>query len=372
MKNVSRVKEQSSTAGLSSYELASSGALYRRFRDEFASGERVRYVVSSAADFEEGLGVLTYGTPDTLSRDTIIRSSTGAKINWPAGTRDIFVAPLPGTAPVQDKSATYTATMQDHGSLIRFTGTTATLNLLAAASAGDGFSIEVRNDGTGDVTIDPSGSEQINGATTAVVKPGSSGFLRCSGTAWWAVGFSSLDISGLTEDTEPDPQSDFAPTYDASATGNKKAKLKNFGRLVQRVDDEDAAHATSTATMPTGDTAPINTDGAEVLSLSITPRSSSNTVLLSATVIVGCGSVRDFVVTLLRGTTVIAAAKQYVNGIATISFAVEDAPATTSATTYSVRAGVTAGATWSLNGDGSTRVLGGKVISSLAAMECAP
>jgi hypothetical protein len=143
-------------------------------------------------------------------------------------------------------------------------------------------------------------------------------------------------------------------------------------KFVRRVDDEEAVHSTSTATMPTGDTAPTNTDGAELLSLSITPQSSSNTVLLHVTLVLGAGAVRDFIVTILRGTTVIAAAKQYVNGIATISFSAEDAPATTSATTYSVRAGVTAGATWSINGDGSSRVMGGKAISSLSAIEYAP
>lgn len=38
----------------------------------------------------------------------------------------------------------------------------------------------------------------------------------------------SLDITGLTEDTTPDYAADFVPTYDASATGNKKVKLRNL------------------------------------------------------------------------------------------------------------------------------------------------
>lgn len=188
MKNVSRVKEQSSTTGLSSYSLSSSGVLYRRFRDEFATGERVRYMAVSAADFEEGIGILATGAPDVLSRDTIIRSSqSGAKINWSAGTRDLFVDPLPGTAPIADKAGAYTITAQDHGGLLRFTGSSgATLTLIAAAAAGDGFSFEVWNSGTADWTIDPSGAETINGATTLVVSPTRGVLVRCNGAAWYA------------------------------------------------------------------------------------------------------------------------------------------------------------------------------------------
>jgi hypothetical protein len=233
MKNVARIKEQSATAGLSSYDLASSGSLYRRLRDEFASGERVRYYAASAADFEEGIGVLTTGTPDTLSRDTIIRSSqSGAKISWPAGTRDIFIDPLPGTVPMQDKSATYTVTIFDHGSLIRFTGTTATLNLPAAATVGDGFSLEIKNDGSGAVTVDPNGAELINGASTVTINAGSSGFVRCNGTAWHAIGFATLDINGLTTETAIDPAADFIPFYDVSAGANRKVLPNEIPGLV--------------------------------------------------------------------------------------------------------------------------------------------
>lgn len=187
MRNVSRVKMQSSTTGLSSFSLASSGALYRQLRDEFATGERVRYYAVSASDFEEGIGVLTYGTPDTLSRDTIIRASTGAKINWPAGTRDVFIDPLPGTVPVLSISGAYTVTAQDLGAMIRFTGaSTATITLPTAASLGDGFSFEVFNFGTADVTIDPNASEQINGGTTLVIAPNRGALIRCSGTLFSA------------------------------------------------------------------------------------------------------------------------------------------------------------------------------------------
>lgn len=202
MRNVSRVKMQSSTTGLSSFDLASSGSLYRQLRDELASGDRVRYYAVSASDFEEGWGVLTYGTPDTLSRDTIIRSSTGSKINWPAGTRDIFIDPLPGNAPVISQSGAYTVTAQDLGAMIRFTGSSgATFSVGTAASMGDGFSFEIWNSGTADVTFDPSGAETVNGATTLVISPNRGAMIRCSGTAWFAHPTGTPSSASIVADT---------------------------------------------------------------------------------------------------------------------------------------------------------------------------
>ena len=69
---------------------------------------------------------------------------------------------------------------------IRVTGTT-TLNLLDIATAGEGFSFSVRNDGTGIVTIDPNASEQINDALTWAIPPGGGG-ICIAGTEWSFIG----------------------------------------------------------------------------------------------------------------------------------------------------------------------------------------
>lgn len=55
----------------------------------------VAYVMDDADDYEIGIGTLTAGSPDTLSRDTIIESSNGgAAVNWgPAGTRNVMLVP---------------------------------------------------------------------------------------------------------------------------------------------------------------------------------------------------------------------------------------------------------------------------------------
>lgn len=63
-----------------------------------------------------------------------------------------------------------------------------TLNLLTAASAGNNFFIFVRNEGGGDLTIDPAGSETINGASTLVLSPNDSATIITDGATWYTIG----------------------------------------------------------------------------------------------------------------------------------------------------------------------------------------
>ena len=65
---------------------------------------------------------------------------------------------------------------------------TATLSLMAAATAGDGFLFYVRNDGTGIWTIDGDGSETIDGLTSIKVYTGESFAVVCDGAAWRTIG----------------------------------------------------------------------------------------------------------------------------------------------------------------------------------------
>lgn len=64
-----------------------------------------------------------------------------------------------------------------------------TLNLLAAATAGNNFFVAVRNEGGGNLTLDPNGSETINSDTTLVLSPGDSAILITDGSNWYTIGF---------------------------------------------------------------------------------------------------------------------------------------------------------------------------------------
>ncbi|MGR9412226.1 hypothetical protein [Rhizobium leguminosarum] len=78
----------------------------------------------------------------------------------------------------------YTAVKADHNQVSLFTAS-ATLGLTAAATLTNGWEHIVIASG-GDVTIDPNGSELINGLTTITVLNGQRAVVRCNGTAFYA------------------------------------------------------------------------------------------------------------------------------------------------------------------------------------------
>lgn len=102
-------------------------------------------------------------------------------------------APLSGYAA---KSGAYSVVAGDKGKLINATTGTWSLSLLAAATAGDGFTFSVRNGGSGVITLDPNLSESIDGGSTLAVNAGESLLIYCDGTAWFTVGKSSGVPSG--------------------------------------------------------------------------------------------------------------------------------------------------------------------------------
>lgn len=102
---------------------------------------------------------------------------------------------LPNTSPVTKAAGTYTAVAADRNQFWRATGAV-TVNLTAAATLGTGWGLWVKGDG-GAVTVDPDGSEQINGSSTALTIPnGVSALILCSGAAFFAITFGDVTLTG--------------------------------------------------------------------------------------------------------------------------------------------------------------------------------
>ena len=85
-----RVKVTTTTTGTGTITLGSAATGYQSF-SVIGNGNTTYYTITDGTDWEVGLG--TYTTSGTtLSRDTVYESSNGgAKVNWSAGTKDVFV-----------------------------------------------------------------------------------------------------------------------------------------------------------------------------------------------------------------------------------------------------------------------------------------
>jgi hypothetical protein len=121
----------------------------------------------------------------TESAAGIAEIATQAEAN--TGTDDVrFMTPLKAArrrAPSLAQASGYTVVAADNGRLIRATGTWV-LALTAAATLGDGFTVRVRNGGTGIITVDPDGAETIDGVATLTLRPGAVAMIECDGIGW--------------------------------------------------------------------------------------------------------------------------------------------------------------------------------------------
>lgn len=90
-----RVKEQSTTTGTGSFTLSGAYDGFQTFATAIASGSTVYYCIHNTSigvggEWEVGIG--TFTAPSTLSRDTVLESSTGGTaVSFSAGTKEVFV-----------------------------------------------------------------------------------------------------------------------------------------------------------------------------------------------------------------------------------------------------------------------------------------
>lgn len=111
------------------------------------------------------------------------------------------------------QAAGYTVVAADNTYTIEVT-TAGTLNFTAAATLGNQFFVLVRNKSTGDVTLDPAGTELINNATTAVLKSGDAVFVNSNGTALYTstsgsfIAYVYTWVNSWGEESQPSDASD--------------------------------------------------------------------------------------------------------------------------------------------------------------------
>lgn len=122
---------------------------------------------------------------------------------------------------------------------------TFTQTLTAAATLGDGFTCNFRNDGSGIITIDPNGTETIDGTQSIQLRPGDSCALWCDGSNWKTIGraHSALpallpgSIQGLTyANNGTDPTNDIDIAAGVAVSSDASDILALTSTLTKRLD----------------------------------------------------------------------------------------------------------------------------------------
>ena len=101
-----RVKETSTTIGTISMVLSGAATGFITFNAGIGNSNTTYYTIVGEdvpSEWEVGIGSYTNGTT-SLSRDTVIGSSTGSKVSFSAGTKIVFVSLPADKAVMKDNS----------------------------------------------------------------------------------------------------------------------------------------------------------------------------------------------------------------------------------------------------------------------------
>ena len=139
-----------------------------------SSAAPANYMAGIVNSYDSGTGALVVSVTDS--------NGSGSATDWVLSiTATGYRAP---TINQRTITGADTLIVSDQGKLINASGTFTLSVPAAAAMLGSGWYCYLRNTSNGDVTVDPNASEQIDGATTYVLKPGFTVLLACTGTAF--------------------------------------------------------------------------------------------------------------------------------------------------------------------------------------------
>jgi hypothetical protein len=150
--------------------------------------------------------------------DNTTNQGTWRQVQYGVGTSSPSAAALAGyglkaiattlnqSMPVTLLSSNYTLGASDRARALVWNGGAGTFTLPSAGSVGNDWFINIRNAGTGGLTIAPVGGELINGSASILFNPSDSATLMTDGSAWYTIGYGqnaifafdyvSIDLTG--------------------------------------------------------------------------------------------------------------------------------------------------------------------------------
>jgi hypothetical protein len=149
--------------------------------------------------------------------------------------------------------------------------------------------------------------------------------------------------------------------------------------IAQYVEGESTTYATAGTAMPVDDTIPQNTEGNEIVTVTITPKSATSTLVIEADVTASETGVASYLwacaVFVDTTASAIAAAGSTIattDRLDRLEFKHTLSAGSTSARTYKLRCGGSSTTDIFINGDSSSRLFGGVNVTSLTVTEILP
>lgn len=261
-----RVRENSSTTGTGTFTLTGAVSGFQTFSSAIGNTNTTYYTILNGAEWEVGLGTVGAGT---LSRDTVLSSSTGSKVDFTSGTKDVFCTypagksiyyDASGNAPTFNQSttgsaATLTTPRAIYGN--NFDGSAALTQIIASTygGTGNGFT-KFSGPTTAEKTFTlPDASSTIVVQSGALGTPASGTLTSCTGLPI------STGVSGLGTNVA---------TALGTAVGSAGAFVTNGGAL--------GTPSSGTLTNCTFPTLNQNTTGSAATFTSTTQNSQFNSV----------------------------------------------------------------------------------------------
>lgn len=145
------------------------------------------------------------------------------------------------------------------------------------------------------------------------------------------------------------------------------------GSVYQTAYGSLSTRTTSSGSIPLDNTIPQNTEGTEMITVSITPSNASSKLRVRATISCFASGANTAVAALFRDSTAnsIGAAAMGTGGTFFLHVEAQVTAGSTSATTFKVRTGINGGTLY-VNGDSSTNFFGGVDVSSITVEEILP